>query len=363
MVSPHESQHRDARLRADLEALCGDACAGRAPGTEGGRVARALVRARLTAAGLTPHEQQVPGCRGANVIAHVPGTSERWVLVAAHYDHLGTRGSRVYRGADDNAAAVALLLELGRALAARPPTGRGVVLAAFDGEEPPHFLSGSSQYVEQPSVPLDQLDLMVCMDLVGHVLGGAQAPREVRDSLFVLGAEHGEGVASLVDELATCEPAVVARRLDADVIPPLSDYWPFWRRRVPFVFLTCGRSRHYHTPSDNPAELDDDVLAARAGWLERLVRAACAHGVATAAISAAPRAPCIDFLPDGADDAATLRTLRALAAALAPALPAAARLCAQVEALLAECDAHGRAPAPQRAHIRALVGALEQALA
>ena len=87
----------------------------------------------------------------------VPRGPGQAVLYSAHYDHLGTHGGKTFHGADDNAAAVAELVDLGRALAPRPPEGRHVLLVAFDGEEPPHFLSdtmGSAHFCRYPTVPL-----------------------------------------------------------------------------------------------------------------------------------------------------------------------------------------------------------------
>src|ERR1041385_3295939 len=77
-------------MRKLVEALASDACAGRAAGTEGGKIARRLVLDALRGAGLDPFEQPVPSCRGANVLATIPGAVERWVRVAAHYDPLCT---------------------------------------------------------------------------------------------------------------------------------------------------------------------------------------------------------------------------------------------------------------------------------
>src|SRR5262245_4348895 len=154
-----------ARLRPFIERLCSSQCAGRAPGSAGGRAARGLVMEAFRQAGLEPVEQPVPGCGGANVLASLKGERDRWVLVAAHYDHLGQAGGHTYHGADDNAAAVAILIELARALRDNPPEGRSVLFAAFDGEEPPHFLSegmGSEYLARNPTIPLDTLDLMIC---------------------------------------------------------------------------------------------------------------------------------------------------------------------------------------------------------
>src|SRR5262249_28628959 len=161
----------------------------------------------------------VPGCGGANVLASFRGEGgedpQRWVLVGAHYDHLGQHGSSIFRGADDNAAACAMLVEVARGLAQRAPKGRSVMLAFFDGEEPPHFLSqnmGSAHFCAYPKIPLDRIDLMVCLDLVGHALGPAALPTDVRQTLFALGAERSEGTAAMVDSLSRAVPGVVARR-------------------------------------------------------------------------------------------------------------------------------------------------------
>lgn len=108
-----------------VEALCSPRCAGRAPGTPGGKAARAEVMRALRAGGLDPFEQAVPGCNGGNVLACIPGDIDRWVLVGAHHDHLGEYRGRVYWGADDNAAAVAILVEVARRLKAERPAGAG----------------------------------------------------------------------------------------------------------------------------------------------------------------------------------------------------------------------------------------------
>ncbi|MBI3857015.1 MAG: M28 family peptidase, partial [Planctomycetes bacterium] len=260
-----------------VEALCSDECAGRAPGTPGGIAARGIVREAFRHAGLSPIEQ--PIAVGANVLAALPGATDRWVIVAAHYDHLGKEGNRIYRGADDNAAAVAILIEAARALS-REKLKRGVLFAAFDAEEPPHFLQntmGSQEWVRRPTLPLDRVDLMVCLDLVGHAFGPPGVPEDVRRTLFALGAERSAGTSAHVDSLARAVPGVVVRRADAEIIPPLSDYEPFWAKEIPFLFLSCAHGRHYHTPEDTPAWLDWEKMDATARWLERFVRETCAR--------------------------------------------------------------------------------------
>lgn len=340
-------------MEALVHRLCSDECAGRAPGTRESRAARSAIVDELRAIGLDPCEQPVPACRGANVIASLRGDVDRWIVVGAHYDHLGRVGQRVYWGADDNAAALGVLVDVGRRLAVDRPRGRGVLLAAFDGEEPPYFGTdgmGSVAFVKKPPVPLDRIDLMVCMDLVGHALGGPAVPAPVRTTLFALGAERADATPGLVDAIATEVPGVTVRRADAEIIPPLSDYEPFWRRKVPFLFLTAGRSRVYHTPLDTPDRLDFDKMHATGEWLARFVRSACAH-------------PAPFLFRERRDDASTLASLVAMLRPLEELSPMARAGRLEAEALRTSCDAQGVLPARHREDAMRLVAALESALA
>jgi hypothetical protein len=331
-------------MRDLIDQLCSPACAGRAPGTPGGERARAIVVEALRAAGLDPYEQRVAACGGANVLARIAGDVDRHVVIAAHFDHLGTIDGDIYRGADDNAAAVAVLVEVARAIAAER-TGRGVIIAAFDGEEPPAFLAGSTEFVRKNR---DSIDFMVCMDLVGHRFGPAELPDEVGASLFALGAERSPGTHELVSALKRAEPGVVVRPADAEIIPPLSDYGPFWAKQIPFLFLSAGRSRVYHTPDDTPDKLDPPKIAATARWLTRFVRAA--------------RVRDDTHFRNGRLDRGTLDEVAEILGALAPLAPEAVAALHQIGRLRAACDRAGNLPAAQRDQLAALVAMLEDRL-
>lgn len=351
---------RRARIEALVRYLCSPACAGRAPGTPQGVAARTRIVDEFRAIGARPggtdgYLQPVPGC-GANVLAEVPGAgrlAERTIVVAAHYDHLGSLADdTVFWGADDNAAAVAILVELGRDLLARGRSGRRVVLAAYDGEEPPHFLHGtmgSMHHVTHPTVPLASIDMMLCMDLCGHALGPVGCPSEVRDSLFVLGAELSHGTGELVEDAAIAG-GIYPRRADLDLLPPLSDYHAFRKAGVPVLFLSCGRWEHYHQPTDTPDRLDYDKIVATVDYLARLVQL----------LRERPDAPA-PFDTQARDDVATLASLRALARHLAPRLPAASLAVAELDALAAAA-AHGPLSPQQRQQLSWMVAGLEHAL-
>lgn len=352
---PRDAHAEPIVMKGLVEELCSKECAGRAPGTPGGLRARALVVEALRDAGLDPYEQAIGSSKGANVIATLPGERDRWVLVGAHYDHLGQIRGETYPGADDNAAAVAILVDVARALAKKRADGRGVIIAAFDAEEPPYFMTGemgSAYFAEHSPVPLESIDTMVCMDLVGHSLGPVGVTSEVGDSLFVLGAERSAGTSAIVDGLARVENGVIARRIDAEVIPPLSDYDPFWKRGIPFTFLTCGRSARYHTPDDTPDFVAWKKVDATARWLERFVRASCARPEDRVELQRGAR-----------DDRSTLESFLGVVRPLAGLTPAAATAVETATELLGHCDASGRLPHSVADMPSGLVMALEGALA
>jgi Zn-dependent M28 family amino/carboxypeptidase len=334
-------------MRELIEQLCSEECAGRAPGTPGGLAARRLVVGALRTAGLDPYEQPVAGCGGANVLAKIGGDAKRYVLVGAHFDHLGRHGRETYWGADDNAAAVAVLVEVARSLASERE-GRGVIIAAFDAEEPPYFGSGAMGSRAFVRANRDPIDFMVCMDLVGHRFGSAVVPDEVGASLFALGSERSRGTHALVSSLKRVEPGVIVRAADAEIIPPLSDYEPFWEREIPFLFLSAGRSRVYHTPDDTPDKLDYDKIAATARWLTRFVRAARTRDAT-------------QFV-HGSLDRGTLDEVGEIVGALTGLAPDAAMAQTFINHLRDACDRAGNLPDARRGEVGSLVAMLEARL-
>ena len=267
-VTTHHAEAAASRLARDVDAL---ARSDRPVGSPGHAAARAYLTDRLAEVGATSYAGDgfaLPyggdDGRFANLIGVIPGTDRTAapVLLAAHYDTVpGTPG------ADDNAAAVTLSLEVARRLRTAPAT-RNVVIALFDAEEPPYFhspLMGSTCFVS------DQLrarvHAAVVLDLVGHAL---PVPG-LEDLVFVTGAESDPGLV----------PAVRARLDDGGVrlvtalnhyVGDMSDHHAFRLAKMPYLFLTCGRWPHYHAPSDTPDRLDLVKLAHLTDTVEALVR-------------------------------------------------------------------------------------------
>ncbi|MFN7769285.1 MAG: M28 family peptidase [Planctomycetaceae bacterium] len=211
--------------------------------------------------------QEIPGPKqiggqqppmGINVGAVLPGSDARlrdeYVIVSAHFDHLGIRGGKTFHGADDNAGSVAMMLEVARLLADQPVAPRrSVVFLSCDLEE--SLLWGSRWFVAHPPWPLERVKLFVTAELIGRTLGDLPLP-----AVFVMGGEQAPGLRQLVDGV-TPPGNLQVSHLGVDLVGVRSDYGPFKGEKVPFLFFSGGEHRDYHQPTDTADRLDYQRLA------------------------------------------------------------------------------------------------------
>jgi hypothetical protein len=268
------------RLQRHVQYLAGPELKGRKPGTPGNRAAADYIAARFREIGLRPlaalggYYQRIAPSLGDNVIAVRPatsGSSSRWLLIGAHYDHLGG----LYLGADDNASAVAILLETARSL---PPLEHPVLFVAFNTEEPPYIRTpnmGSQHFTDHlpPEIGTpSNLQTVIIMDLMG---GAHWEP--LKDVIFAAGAEKSPDLYRRVKETAASQFTVLPVGLHlVEEIPlvgqvPFSDYDAFRNVQVPFVFLSSGRTPRYHQPTDLPDTLHYERMGATVRWLQLLL--------------------------------------------------------------------------------------------
>lgn len=352
MSNPGQSPVEE-RLAAVVELLCSDPYLPRNTGARGAVEAASYLTTELEALGLEPagddgYIQEIPVINGSNVLGAVPGRSDRWVVLGAHYDACGWENP----GANDNAAGVAVALEVARRLNTME-LEHSILIALFDAEEPPNFLTpemGSQWFVGHPTIPLDRIDTMVCLDLIGHALGPPVLPDSIRDSVFVLGAEKGSGTPGLFESLPDVA-GIVPRRVDNYIVPAMSDYFAFMNASIPFLFYTCGRNEDYHEPTDTPDKLDYVKMASFVEHLELLVAAL------------AGRADRPAYLPDAVDDAATVRTVSEMTEALRPFASDASRVDSVVESLKQSLSDRGSLADHDRQTIAYLIFSIEESLA
>jgi len=190
-----------------------------------------------------PEGENIGGCvRGTD-----PVLRDEWIIINAHYDHLGVYNGNIYPGADDNASGVTLLLEAARAIAAAP-LKRSVAFVAFDFEE--SLLWGSRWFIGHTPVEIEQIRFCVTADMIGRSLGGLGIP-----TVFVMGAGHSSLARAAFDTVPVPENLEVAQ-LGADMIGTRSDYGPFRDQEIPFLFFSTGEHPDYHSPRDTPDRID-----------------------------------------------------------------------------------------------------------
>jgi hypothetical protein len=252
-------------LERDLGFLASDATQGRDNDTPGstlaqnyliGELKHFAVGANTSATSDDAFKQPMPG--GTNIVAMIPGgaPANEYVLVGAHYDHLGN-GCRssdpnddICNGATDNAAGVANVLSIGREIAQRPGAPRRTVILAFwDREE--DGLLGSAFYVRNPLVQLAQTVGYVNYDIQGANL----LPSLERDT-FAIGAETGGArLQSLVRSSAQHGP-LDTHSLSAIFGENRSDYVNLIGAGVPTVFYSDATGPCYHTAQDDIRAVD-----------------------------------------------------------------------------------------------------------
>ena len=235
------------------------------------------------------------GHRATNLIAEVPGhrRADEIVLLGAHYDTVHTTP-----GADDNASAVAVLLEASRLL--KDVAGKRTVrLVAFACEEPPYFnldAMGSQTHARRSRERDDKIVGMLCLEMVGYFrddLGSQKVPAAIPKSLHRFFPRRGNFLAA-VGNLKSWKLGWTFRRgfkkatrmkLFSISLPEaihdirLSDNSSFWDQGYPALMLTDTsylRNPHYHTPEDTPDKLDygrmTEVVCGVASAVKRLAK-------------------------------------------------------------------------------------------
>lgn len=181
-----------------------------------------------------------------NVLAYLPGQSDEYIIIGAHYDHLGygnhdslapSQVGQIHPGADDNASGTAGLLELARLFAPlKGRLSRGILFASFAGEE--MGLLGSADWVREPTRPLGKAVAMLNMDMIGRIQN---------DKVYVGGVGTG----------STFEALLAGAREESKLQLEYSrggyaasDHTSFVARKVPVLFFFSGLHGDYHKPSD-----------------------------------------------------------------------------------------------------------------
>lgn len=267
-----QSDVTEKEIAGHISFLAAPKMAGRFPGTkENKKVVEYLIK-NFKRAGVKPYENSyiqefkakirvkkgldTPVVTTQNVIGYIAGSDpvlkEEFIVLGAHYDHLGMGGpsskkpdtTGIHLGADDNASGTAALLEIAERLAAnKKGLKRSILFIAFGAEE--QGLLGSKYFVENPLIPLSSIKLMLNMDMVGRMNAEKQ--------LYMGGAASFDGGMELMKSLGPeigINPVVIGYDVGG------SDHVPFFKKNISVLGFHTGGHAQYHTPEDDFAHIN-----------------------------------------------------------------------------------------------------------
>jgi len=278
-----------SELKADVTFLAADELGGRRIGTEGEQKASDYLAKQFEKIGLepkgtegffqpftvskptNPHEEALIGTDGAgvtgrNVVGFLDKSSDKTIVIGAHFDHLGMGGegslhrgdSAIHNGADDNASGTAALLALAKILK-HEELKSNVLFIAFSGEE--NGLWGSNYYVKNPTIDLKTVNYMINMDMVGRL--------KEDKSLAINGVGTSPSFPPIFDRINTDSLKLVTS--ESGTGP--SDHTSFYLQDLPVLHFFTGQHEDYHKPSDDADLINYDGLVKVVRYISRTVMA------------------------------------------------------------------------------------------
>jgi Zn-dependent M28 family amino/carboxypeptidase len=265
-----------AQIFHDVETLSADDMEGRLAGSPGGEKARAYVLGRLKEAAVAPMGQTFERPftfqprsggerKGTNLVGVIRGDRDpdRYIVLTAHYDHIGVRNGQVFNGADDNASGVAALLAVAAHFSRTKP-GHSLLIAALDAEEA--GLQGARALMRDPPVPVSAMILNVNMDMVG---------RDPGNKLFATGVYHHPFLKPYLQNVAQ-PPVVLAFGHDTpgekEDWTRDSDHYVFHEAGIPWIYFGVEDFEQHHKATDDAATIGREFLAGVASTVIVAVR-------------------------------------------------------------------------------------------
>ncbi|MEM6684199.1 MAG: M20/M25/M40 family metallo-hydrolase [Bacteroidota bacterium] len=236
-------------LLAHVKELASDTYEGRETGSKGAEKARNYIIAAFEKLGIPPlgtmYNQPFPMpkksniAQGENVIAHIKGTEQlnEYIVLSAHYDHLGIVDGKIHNGADDDASGIAALFAFAEYFKQHPPK-HSVIFAAFDAEE--KGLIGAQFFVENPMVAQEQLKLNINLDMIS---------RSEKKELFAVGPQHFEQLKPIIEN--TKISGMVNLKIGHKEWTYMGDHANFFRAKIPFVYFGVEDHKDYHKHTDD----------------------------------------------------------------------------------------------------------------
>lgn len=205
-----------------------------------------------------------------NVLGFIEGTDKKdeFIIVTAHYDHVGKSGERVNNGADDDGSGTVAVMEIAQAFSLAKKAGHGprrsMLFMTVTGEE--KGLLGSSYYVTHPVLPLEKTITNLNIDMIGRV----DDKHETNPNyVYLIGSDKLSTELHEVSEAAnaTFTNLELDYTFNADDDPNRyyyrSDHYNFAKNNIPVIFYFNGTHADYHKPTDTIDKIEFDILTNR----------------------------------------------------------------------------------------------------
>lgn len=261
-ATPSSKLFDAAKLLKDVETLSADDMEGRAAERPAMSKARDYVEKRFRESGIQPfgtsfrQEFKIKTrgsgeeLKGVNFVGLIRGkkTPDKYIVISAHYDHVGIKDGETYNGADDNASGTSALFAIASFFKKHQPD-HSLIFVAFDAEE--KGLLGAKHFVDNLQVKKDGIMLNINMDMIS---------RNDKGELYAVGTFH---YPQLKPALEAVQKKAGVKLLLGHDDPKLgrddwtnqSDHYAFHREKIPFIYFGVEDHKDYHRPTDDFANI------------------------------------------------------------------------------------------------------------
>jgi Peptidase family M28 len=204
----------------------------------------------------------------SNILGVIEGTDKKdeWVIISAHYDHIGVINGKVHPGADDDGSGTVGVLELAEAFTKAKAAGKGprrsILFLTVSGEE--KGLWGSEYYANHPVYPLQKTSIDINIDMIGRKDDNLKSA-DSNNHVYLIGDDKlSTDLPRFVDSINNLYIKLITDRKYNDPKDPnrlyfRSDHYNFAKKGVPIVFFFDGIHKDYHRPSDTPDKINYDL--------------------------------------------------------------------------------------------------------
>jgi Zn-dependent M28 family amino/carboxypeptidase len=299
-------------VKADIAYLADDKLKGRGTSTPEEKLAAEYIANNFKKTGLTPlngsyiktfHFKKNPNPHdtslanlvdrtGYNVVGFLDNKAPYTIVVGAHYDHLGlghdhnsldaNPDGKIHNGADDNASGTAGVLELARYFSNNKIKEQyNFLFLCFSGEE--LGLLGSKRWCESPDIPLNTINFMLNMDMIGRL-------NDSTKKIVVYGVGTAPVFVPLIDSLSS---KLVVKK-DSSGIGP-SDQTSFYLKDIPVLHFFTGQHSDYHKPSDDVEKINVNGEVMVLEYIVTLIEHTCRYPKLTFLKTKSPESNKVSF--------------------------------------------------------------------